>query len=98
MDDQKGNLVLDYGANCISGCANGTVSAGNVANGSDSTNTAESSNITNNNTFQSNDGTVENTLILMADSGKNDSSKNNSRNDQNKEEAMLSFDGIKIQE
>ena len=29
---------------------------------------------------------------------KNDSSKNNSRNDQNKEEAMLSFDGIKIQE
>ncbi|OGH10576.1 MAG: hypothetical protein A2857_06830 [Candidatus Levybacteria bacterium RIFCSPHIGHO2_01_FULL_36_15] len=76
VDDQKGNLVLDYGANCISGCANGTVSAGNVANGSDSTNTAESSNITNNNTFQSNDGTVENTLILMADSGKNDSSKN----------------------
>lgn len=77
VDDHVGDIALDFGAACISGCSGfGNLFSDNSGNGSDSDNFA-SSDITNNfNTFQNNDAVIGNNLILSADSGNNTASKN----------------------
>lgn len=65
-ENQTGDYVLDYSKNCISGCA-----AKNIGNGSGSQNAADIANTQNNATFQKNDATVGNQLVLAANSGNN---------------------------
>jgi len=78
VDDHFGDFVLDFGANCIAGCGEGTTSLANVGNGANSNNSASSDTTTNNTTNQNNDGTVTNNIDFLADSGHNETSKNNS--------------------
>jgi hypothetical protein len=76
VDDHLGDYVLDFAANCILGCTPGSISSNNAGNGSGSTN-SNNVNVTNtDNTFQSNDATVGNTLVLDANSGNNAASYN----------------------
>lgn len=75
-EDYVGDIVLDFAAGCISNCGNGSINLANSGNGADSTNSANLDVNNTNNTFQSNDADVENNLVLAADSGNNDASKN----------------------
>lgn len=59
VDDHKGDLVLDFKTNCVSGC-------------DVTTNTS--------NSFQRNDATLENNIILTVSSGNNDISNNKEGN------------------
>lgn len=76
VDDHVGDIVLDFGANCLVGCGGGDILAENSGNGSDSTNSSDVDTITNNNTFQENDATLENNMVLASDSGNNNTDKN----------------------
>lgn len=75
-DDYVGDLVLDFTGNCIAGCGSGSTTVTNENNGSDSTNSGDVTQITNNDTFQNNDATIENSLTLDANSGENIADKN----------------------
>ena len=75
-DDHIGDIVLDFAANCIAGCDGGSLLTQNSGNGSDSDNTADLDITNNNNTFQNNDATIGNDLVLAADSGDNTASAN----------------------
>ena len=77
VDDHFGDYILDFNAGCISGCGGSAdTSITNTGNGpySDSSGTANI--ITNNDTTQNNDGTLENTINFLADSGHNETSRN----------------------
>jgi len=76
VDDHVGDIVLDFGNACISGCGVGDIAVINSANGADSTNTGTVDSVTNNDTFQNNDATIENNLILDANSGDNKADRN----------------------
>lgn len=76
VDDHNGDFLLDFGANCISGCGGGPIAVENSNNGANSNNTGEVNNTTNNNTNQLNDGTVTNNIDFLADSGHNATDKN----------------------
>ncbi|HBC72811.1 TPA: hypothetical protein DCZ90_03305 [Candidatus Amesbacteria bacterium] len=76
VDDHQGDYVLDFAANCISGCGGNDVTLANTGNGADSTNTTDLTASTTNTTFQNNDATVGNNLILSADSGGNQTNFN----------------------
>jgi hypothetical protein len=76
VDDHIGDITLNFAANCISGCDNGSTSATNTGNGTGSTNTADATNVTNTNNFQNNDATVGNSLNLASNSGNNTAEKN----------------------
>ncbi|MBI3443343.1 hypothetical protein HY008_01605 [Candidatus Woesebacteria bacterium] len=77
VDDQVGDYVLDLQkATCVSGCPGGNALVSNIGNGSDSTNTGQVGVIENNNTFQANDASIENNLVLASDSGHNEADKN----------------------
>lgn len=71
VDDHMGDIILDFSSGCISGCTGGDVLAKNSGNGSESTNTAGIDSLVNNNTFQTNDASVENNMTLVSDSGNN---------------------------
>lgn len=75
VDDHNGDIVLDFAANCISGCAQGG-SVINSGNGDNTTNSGVLSFNTNDATFQNNEATIGNNLILAADSGSNTTDKN----------------------
>lgn len=75
-DDHMGDFILDFNSGCISGCLGGNLTASNTGNGTDSTNSADITQITNNNSFQTNEADVENNLILASDSGNNSTSFN----------------------
>ena len=75
-DDHIGDIVLDFGQNCVNGCSGSSVTASNENNGASSNNQADASNTTNNNTNQTNNAGVSNELILAADSGSNNASFN----------------------
>lgn len=77
VDDQIGDLILDFASHCISGCGQGSLLAGNTSNGWNSTNNAQIDSINNNGTFQNNDADVGNTLNLASNSGYNSASRNN---------------------
>jgi hypothetical protein len=70
-DDHIGDIILDFGAGCISGCPTGDASLINSGNGADSTNTAGLDSASTTNTFQNNDATVENNMTLVSNSGDN---------------------------
>lgn len=75
-DDHMGDYVLDFAANCVSGCGTGDATVKNSGNGEGSNNSASLEQISNDLTFQNNDATVENNMTLAANSGNNIASKN----------------------
>ncbi|MCR4264122.1 MAG: hypothetical protein NUV98_05405 [Candidatus Roizmanbacteria bacterium] len=78
-DDHLGDYVLDFDANCISGCG-GSTAVTNTGNGSDSTNSGTVDITSNDQTFQTNDAYIENEMILLADSGNNTADANTGGN------------------
>lgn len=70
-DVQRGDLVLDYAANCVSGCAQNPGTVKNIGNGATSQNTGALAQKDTAATFQNNDANVGNNLTLVADSGNN---------------------------
>ncbi|MBI2032737.1 MAG: hypothetical protein HYT09_03785 [Candidatus Levybacteria bacterium] len=76
VDDHTGDFILDFGANCISGCDGFTNLAQNSNNGAWSNNDANLDTTTNNTTNQTNNGTVNNDLTLTANSGNNNTNGN----------------------
>lgn len=79
-NDQVGDIILDFGAGCVVGCANGQTNVENTGNGSFSSNDASINETNNNQTFQNNDATIGNELILNADSGNNSTNDNTGGN------------------
>lgn len=75
VDDQVGDIVLDFAAGCIYGCG-GSLTAQNTGNGSDSTNDASIDTTTNNTTVQNNDALIESNLTLGSNSGNNSANEN----------------------
>lgn len=76
VDDHIGDILLDFSANCISGCVGGPLKVANIGNGSNSNNAGSLANTNENNTFQTNDAVIGANLNLSADSGNNTSSYN----------------------
>ncbi|KKQ34231.1 MAG: hypothetical protein US51_C0047G0009 [Microgenomates group bacterium GW2011_GWA2_37_6] len=76
VDDHVGDFILDFGANCISGCDGFTNLAKNSNNGEGSNNDASLDTTTNNTTNQTNNGAVNNDLTLTANSGNNNTNGN----------------------
>lgn len=76
VDNHVGDIVLDFAANCVSGCAAVNSDLSNAGNGTNSTNTSVLNVDANTATFQSNDATLNNSLVLTADSGNNSADKN----------------------
>lgn len=74
-DDHVGDILLDFGANCVAGCGGSTV-ATNSGNGAGSDNDASVDTTNNSGTFQNNDATIGSELVLSADSGNNTASAN----------------------
>lgn len=77
VDDHVGDYVLDFDANCISGCGGSDLTAKNTGNADGSDNTSNVDYSANNETFQTNEADVENNMVLSANSGKNKTVKNN---------------------
>ncbi len=77
VDDHVGDIVLDLSstANCTSGCG-GQSQVTNSNNGSNSINTSSLDQTSETNTFQNNDATVENNMLLDSNSGGNHADKN----------------------
>jgi len=75
-DTHRGDYVLDFNANCISGCGGANGNILNTGNGAGSQNSGEVTTVNNDLTFQNNDATVENNMNLLADSGHNDANRN----------------------
>lgn len=75
-ENQRGDLVLDFAAGCISGCGTGDVKVANTGNGTDSTNTASADVNNTNNTSQFNEADIANNMTLVADTGNNIASDN----------------------
>ncbi len=75
-DNHVGDILLDFGAGCVSGCGTGPTTVANTGNGSDSTNNASIDETNSNTTLQTNDAIVGSVLTLNADSGNNTSSSN----------------------
>lgn len=76
IDDHVGDIILDFGSSCVSGCGMGDVALENSGNGADSKNSIDVLLNDTDATFQSNDATVENNLVLNSDSGDNETNKN----------------------
>jgi hypothetical protein len=75
-DTHVGDLVLDFGAGCVSGCGNGDTTVANINNGQNSDNTASSTTTNNNSTNQVNDAAIVSNLNLSAESGNNSANDN----------------------
>ena len=75
-DDQIGDIILDFGSYCITGCSAWSVDVVNEGNGSDSTNTGTVDLTLDNDTTQVNNATLTNDLILSANSGDNTADDN----------------------
>ncbi len=79
-DDHKGDIVLDFKSGCISNCGGGDTIIKNVGNGDNSTNTADVTQTNTNETFQNNDATVSNNMVLNSNSGDNKADSNTGGN------------------
>jgi hypothetical protein len=75
-DNHVGDIMLDFGAACISGCGSTSSSVTNSGNGEESTNTGTIDQTNNNTTTQTNDAVIGSELVLVANSGDNVSSEN----------------------
>ena len=71
LDDQVGDLILDYEAFCIAGCSAWTIDVTNADSGADSENTGTVDLTLNDETTQTNDAILNNELILSANTGDN---------------------------
>lgn len=78
-DNHTGDLVLDFGNNCITGCSNFGATAVNTNNGANSTNDTTIDTAANNTSFQNNTADVDSSLVLAANSGNNEANRNGSR-------------------
>jgi len=79
-DDHVGDIVLDYEANCVSGCGGSDISLLNKDNGSESENLIDADLASNSVTFQSNEADVVNDLVLVANTGNNTADNNTGGN------------------
>jgi hypothetical protein len=75
LDDQIGDVVLDFAANCVLGCA-GPTEVINTGNGSNSNNSGSVDTTNTTTTNQENDAQIGNDLVLSADTGNNAASAN----------------------
>lgn len=75
LDDQVGDVVLDFAANCVLGCA-GPTQVVNTGNGSNSNNDASTDTTNTTTTTQENDAQIGNDLVLTADTGNNTANAN----------------------
>ncbi len=80
VDNQKGDLVLDFAKGCVSGCSGLGASASNTGNGANSTNAAYNASNVSNASFQNNDAGIGNNMTLTAKSGNNNTSLNTGGN------------------
>lgn len=80
VDDHVGDVILDFSTGCISGCGSGDTAVVNSGNGSNSTNTGEVDTTNTENTFQTNEATLINDMILFSDTGNNDADENTGGN------------------
>lgn len=71
VDDHVGNIILDFAANCVSGCGDGSVAVENTDNGALSTNNLDVATTSTDTTNQANSADVASNLTLGADSGNN---------------------------
>lgn len=71
IDNQNGDLILNFADNCVSGCGSGMTGVSNIGNGSSSTNTGAIDQTLDNSTFQSNVGNISNDITFAANSGEN---------------------------
>lgn len=76
VDDQVGDLVLDFSANCIASCSSGNLLAENSGNGAGSNNDASIDLTQDSTTFQNNDATLLNEMNLSSNTGDNEADKN----------------------
>jgi len=78
VDDHVGDIILDFSNPCATGgCVAGTPAyLNNSGNGANSTNTNDVTQTLTDLTFQNNDATIENNLILDSDSGHNKAKDN----------------------
>lgn len=76
VDDHVGDIILDAGSSCTSGCLGDSAVIENTGNGSESDNNIDVNLESNDATFQENDATVENNMTLNADTGDNIASRN----------------------
>jgi hypothetical protein len=76
VDDHVGDIILDFGSACISGCGGTGVNVVNADNGTYSDNNAQAYVTNTDNTNQVNDAAVTSNLDLSSDSGNNDASFN----------------------
>lgn len=75
-DTQVGDLILDFGAGCIAGCGAGTAAIKNVGNGDGSNNSVSLDGSSDASTFQNNDASLENNMLVAANSGQNEADRN----------------------
>ena len=75
-DNQTGDYVLDFAANCIVGCGSGSTSVANTGNGANSNNLANATQVIDTGTFQTNDAAIDNSMTLAANSGDNRADRN----------------------
>lgn len=76
VDDHVGDILLDFNANCISGCFGEPLKTANTGNGSGSENNSTLDLTNTDNTFQTNDANIGSELNLSADTGNNTASYN----------------------
>lgn len=76
MDDQTGDLVLNFDDLEYLQTASGSAGASNDTTGAGSTNNATTTNSNNNLIVINNDGTIANDYVLTADTGNNDANRN----------------------
>jgi len=76
VDNHTGDIILDFAANCVSGCGEGALVAQNSNNGAGSVNDASIGSLVANITDQNNQAQVSNNLTLFSDSGNNSASYN----------------------
>ncbi len=76
LDDHVGDIILDFGANCVSGCSGANTNIANTNNGSASTNSATLDSNSGEVVFQNNDASVENNLVLESNTGENRTDRN----------------------
>ncbi len=75
-DNHTGDLILDFGTSCITGCGNYGTNVTNTNNGANSTNNTDVTNAVNNTSFQNNTADVDSSLVLSANSGENAANRN----------------------
>jgi hypothetical protein len=75
-DDHRGDIILDFGHNCISGCKSAGANVKTAGNAANSTSTTTIDTFSSDAIFQNNDAAIGNELTLNANSGYNSANYN----------------------